>query len=212
MISQLRGTVTTLNLNSVVLDVGGVGYLVNAVPRTLGELTVGQEATLPTSLVVREDSMTLYGFTSARDRDVFDIITSVSGIGPKLGLAILAVHSAEELAAAVQNEDTKALTRVSGVGPKSASRIILELKGKLTLSADATATAAPAAQTEAEALAQAAEAQVVEGLTGLGWTEKEAKKVLAATLKAQPELAGASVPELLRAALRGVVAGTGVRS
>ncbi|KGF20806.1 MULTISPECIES: Holliday junction branch migration protein RuvA [Micrococcaceae] len=212
MISQLRGTVTTLNLNSVVLDVGGVGYLVNAVPRTLGELTVGQEATLPTSLVVREDSMTLYGFTSARDRDVFDIITSVSGIGPKLGLAILAVHSAEELAAAVQNEDTKALTRVSGVGPKSASRIILELKGKLTLSADATATAAPAAQTEAEALAQAAEAQVVEGLTGLGWTEKEAKKVLAATLKAQPELAGASVPELLRAALRGVGAGTGVRS
>ena len=212
MISQLRGTVTTLNLNSVVLDVGGVGYLVNAVPRTLGELTVGQEATLPTSLVVREDSMTLYGFTSARDRDVFDIITSVSGIGPKLGLAILAVHSAEELAAAVQNEDTKALTRVSGVGPKSASRIILELKGKLTLSADATATAAPAAQTEAEALAQAAEAQVVEGLTGLGWTEKEAKKVLAATLKAQPELTGASVPELLRAALRGVGAGTGVRS
>ena len=212
MISQLRGTVTTLSLNSVVLDVGGVGYLVNAVPRTLGELTVGQEATLPTSLVVREDSMTLYGFTSARDRDVFDIITSVSGIGPKLGLAILAVHSAEELAAAVQNEDTKALTRVSGVGPKSASRIILELKGKLTLSADATATAAPAAQTEAEALAQAAEAQVVEGLTGLGWTEKEAKKVLAATLKAQPELAGASVPELLRAALRGVGAGTGVRS
>lgn len=212
MISQLRGTVTTLNLNSVVLDVGGVGYLVNAVPRTLGELTVGKEATLPTSLVVREDSMTLYGFTSARDRDVFDIITSVSGIGPKLGLAILAVHSAEELAAAVQNEDTKALTRVSGVGPKSASRIILELKGKLTLTADATATAAPAAQTEAEALAQAAEAQVVEGLTGLGWTEKEAKKVLAATLKAQPELAGASVPELLRATLRGVGAGTGVRS
>lgn len=212
MISQLRGTVTALNLNSVVLDVGGVGYLVNAVPRTLGELTVGQEATLPTSLVVREDSMTLYGFTSARDRDVFDIITSVSGIGPKLGLAILAVHSAEELAAAVQNEDSKALTRVSGVGPKSASRIILELKGKLTLSADATATAAPAAQTEAEALAQAAEAQVVEGLTGLGWTEKEAKKVLAATLKAQPELTGASVPELLRAALRGVGAGTGVRS
>ena len=124
----------------------------------------------------------------------------------------MAVHSAEELAAAVQNEDTKALTRVSGVGPKSTSRIILELKGKLTLSADATATAAPAAQTEAEALAQAAEAQVVEGLTGLGWTEKEAKKVLAATLKAQPELAGASVPELLRAALRGVGAGTGVRS
>lgn len=212
MISQLRGTVVALNLNSVVLDVNGVGYLVNAVPRTLGELTVGEEATLPTSLVVREDSMTLFGFSTARDRDVFEIITTVSGIGPKLGLAILAVHSADELAAAVHSEDTKALTRVSGVGPKSASRIILELKGKLTLSEDAPAEAAPAPETESEALARAAETQVIEGLTGLGWTEKEAKKVLAATLKAQPELAGASVPELLRATLRGVGAGTGVRS
>ncbi|WP_304272828.1 Holliday junction branch migration protein RuvA [Pseudoglutamicibacter cumminsii] len=212
MISQLRGTVVALNLNSVVLDVNGVGYLVNAVPRTLGELTVGEEATLPTSLVVREDSMTLFGFSTARDRDVFEIITTVSGIGPKLGLAILAVHSADELAAAVQSEDTKALTRVSGVGPKSASRIILELKGKLTLAGDAPAEAAPVPETESEALARAAETQVIQGLTGLGWTEKEAKKVLAATLKAQPELAGASVPELLRATLRGVGAGTGVRS
>ncbi|WIK84402.1 Holliday junction branch migration protein RuvA [Pseudoglutamicibacter albus] len=212
MISQLRGTVVALNLNSVVLDVNGVGYLVNAVPRTLGELTVGEEETLPTSLVVREDSMTLFGFSTVRDRDVFEVITTVSGIGPKLGLAILAVHSADELAAAVQSEDTKALTRVSGVGPKSASRIILELKGKLTLSGDAPAEAAPAPETESEALVRAAEAQVIEGLTGLGWTEKEAKKVLAATLKAQPELAGASVPELLRATLRGVGAGTGVRS
>ena len=175
MISQLRGTVVALNLNSVVLDVNGVGYLVNAVPRTLGELTVGEEATLPTSLVVREDSMTLFGFSTVRDRDVFEIITTVSGIGPKLGLAILAVHSADELAAAVQSEDTKALTRVSGVGPKSASRIILELKGKLTLSADVPAEQSPAPETEADALARAAEAQVVEGLTGLGWTEKEAK-------------------------------------
>lgn len=212
MISQLRGTVVALNLNSVVLDVNGVGYLVNAVPRTLGELTVGEEATLPTSLVVREDSMTLFGFSTVRDRDVFGIITTVSGIGPKLGLAILAVHSADELAAAVQGEDTKALTRVSGVGPKSASRIILELKGKLTLSGDAPAEATPAPETESEALARAAEVQVIEGLTGLGWTEKEAKKVLAATLKAQPELTGASVPELLRATLRGVGAGSGVRS
>ncbi|MBM7796836.1 Holliday junction branch migration protein RuvA [Pseudoglutamicibacter cumminsii] len=212
MISQLRGTVVALNLNSVVLDVNGVGYLVNAVPRTLGELTVGEEETLPTSLVVREDSMTLFGFSTVRDRDVFEVITTVSGIGPKLGLAILAVHSADELAAAVQSEDTKALTRVSGVGPKSASRIILELKGKLTLSGDAPAEAAPAPETESEALVRAAEAQVIEGLTGLGWTEKEAKKVLAATLKAQPELAGASVPELLRATLRGVGAGSGVRS
>ena len=212
MISQLRGTVVALNLNSVVLDVNGVGYLVNAVPRTLGELTVGEESTLPTSLVVREDSMTLFGFSTVSDRDVFEIITTVSGIGPKLGLAILAVHSADELAAAVQSEDTKALTRVSGVGPKSASRIILELKGKLTLSGDAPAEAAPAPETESEALARAAETQVIEGLTGLGWSEKEAKKVLASTLKAQPELAGASVPELLRATLRGVGAGAGVRN
>ena len=122
MISSLTGTVQAVALNTAVIDVNGFGMLVNATPGTLSGLHQGREATVFTSMVVREDSMTLFGFATAEERDVFDVLISVSGIGPRTGLAILAVHSPEEVRIAANTKDTAAFTKVSGIGPKGASR------------------------------------------------------------------------------------------
>jgi holliday junction DNA helicase RuvA len=192
MISSLRGVVAHVGLNSAVVDVNGFGMLVQATPQTLGGLHVGREAELATTMVVREDSMTLYGFTDASQREVFETLTSVSGVGPRLGLAALAVHSPEAIRVAASSGDSKAFSKVPGIGPKLAGRIVLELAGKLVPLGE---EAAPAAAGWKD--------QVVEAMTGLGWSEKDAGAAVDATAEENPETAAAGdIGELLRLTLR----------
>ena len=188
MIAQLTGTVAHVGAASCVLDVSGVGYLVNSTPETLATLRVGVEVRLFTHLVVREDAMVLFGFASARERDTFEALQSVQGVGPRLALALLAVHSPDALAAAVASADKAALERVPGVGAKVASRLLLELGGKLTL---------PAAGSH---IAGDAREDVVEALVGLGWTAKAAQS--AVTEVADQPIGDDEVPSTLRAALQ----------
>lgn len=197
MISFVRGPVASLSLSQAVIDVNGVGMLVIATPKTLGRLHVGEEATLVTAMVVREDSMTLYGFAEDREREIFDILTSVSGIGPRLALAILSVLEPESIAAGVANGDGKAFTKVPGVGPKVAGRIVLELKGKLH------PLATPGMPSPAAAAPMEWKDQVVAAMTSLGWNDRDANKAIDAALATEPELAeGGNVPAVLRATLR----------
>lgn len=196
MISFIRGPVAQLSLAQAVIDVNGVGMLVHATPKTLGELRLGVESTLTTSMIVREDSMTLYGFVDAQEREVFDILLSVSGIGPRLALAILAVLEPEAIRRAVADGDGKAFTKVPGVGPKVAGRIVLELKGKLVPTGVAVSPTQPGAP-------MAWKDQVIAAMTSLGWNEKDALKSIDAAIAAEPELAvTANVPAVLRATLR----------
>lgn len=198
MISSLKGEVRHVGLTSAVIEVSGFGMLVQATPQTLSELHVGIEATVHTSMVVREDSMTLFGFAETGEREVFEVLLSVAGIGPRLALAVLAVHTPEEVRIAASTGDAKAFTKVSGIGPKGAQRIVLELAGKLVPTGEAVPAAA-AASTGGPAWM----GQVLEALTGLGWTEKDAEKAIAATTDTQPELAAAgNVGEILRSVLR----------
>lgn len=208
MIAQLTGTVASVTLNSLVLDVGGVGYLVQSTPRALASAQQGEPFTVHTSLVVREDSMTLFGFDSVRDRETFEILVSVQGIGPRLALAILSVHPSEQIARAAATEDTKAFTQVPGIGPKGAQRIVLELKGKLI----PTGEESEAASAPVVAGAEERVAQVIAGLAGLGWSEKDAGKAVASALKEDPSLEDASVAELLRRVLSGIGRGVGTRA
>ena len=131
MIATLTGQVARIDLDSLVLEVGGIGYLVRTTPQALMATRHGAELTLHTELVVREDSMTLYGFPHPDEAETFRIVQSVSGIGPRTALAVLAVLEPEELRRAVAEQDAKTITRTPGIGPKVASRMLLELNGKL---------------------------------------------------------------------------------
>ncbi|MFL6098470.1 MAG: Holliday junction branch migration protein RuvA [Actinomycetales bacterium] len=197
MIATVRGRVTALGLDSAVVEVGGVGILVQAAPGTLAGLAVGHEATLFTSLVVREESLTLFGFLSDDERSTFETVQTVSGIGPRLALAMLAVHEPDGLRRAVATEDLVALTRVPGIGRKGAQRLVLELKDRL-------GAPGPAARAESVTAVPAAEGrpQVRDALVGLGWSSKAADDALDSVLA---DADGADAPDvagLLRAALR----------
>ncbi len=205
MISSLTGTVQAVTLNTAVINVNGFGMLIQATPGTLATLHVGREATVHTSMVVREDSMTLFGFATPDEREVFEVVIGISGVGPRTGLAILAVHTPEDVRIAANTKDTAAFTKVSGIGPKGASRIVLELNGKLIPTGVDTATARPGT-------GSVWEPQVIEALTGLGWTEKDAQSTLKALGKANPEVVETgNVSEILRAALRSMSTGTRAR-
>lgn len=199
MISSLRGTVTHLGLSSAVLEVGGVGMAVQATPQTLSALRLGEEARVSTALIVREDSLTLFGFADDDEREVFETLLTVSGVGPRLALAVLAVLDPEAIRVAAHGEDSKAFTTVPGIGPKVAGRIVLELKGKLVPHGTGT-PGAPLLPVSGE---EAWKPQVVAALSSLGWSEKDAASNIDKALKDSPELAEAgSVPEVLRATLR----------
>jgi Holliday junction DNA helicase RuvA len=194
LIAFVSGTVAAVTLTSAVVDVGGVGLEVMCTPGTLASLRTGQQATLPTSMVVREDSLTVFGFTDDDEKQCFELVQTASGVGPKLAQAMLAVLSPDDLRTAVSAEDVKTLTRVPGIGQKGAQRIILELRDRLGAPAGAPrgpVGAAPAAPWRD---------QVQQGLVGLGWSAKEADKAVETVA---PE-AGDSpdVGALLRAALR----------
>jgi Holliday junction DNA helicase RuvA len=197
MIAHVRGRVAALTLTSAVVEVGGIGMELLCTPDTLAGLRIGQEVTLASSLVVREDSLTLFGFADENERSMFELVQTASGVGPKLAQAMLAVLPPEALRAAVANEDVKTLTCVPGIGQKGAQRIILELKDRVgpAPATPTSATAEPAAQS-------AWKAQVQQGLVGLGWSAKEADKAVAAVEADQQPGPDADVAGLLRAALR----------
>ncbi len=195
MIAALRGNVLSIEPTAAVIEAGGVGYAVQATPATLAGLRVGQEAFVHTSLVVREDSMTLFGFADADEREVFDALQTVSGVGPKLALTILATLTPDQLRQAVANADIAALTRVSGVGKKGAQRLVLEIGAKL----------GPRRGGDFEApSSNARSGDVVAALVGLGFSERDAESAFSQVEKATPE---AEVPELLRASLKILGAG-----
>ncbi len=194
MIASVRGRVAAVRLDGAVVEVGGVGLAVQATPATLASLRTGQEAELATSLVVREDSLTLFGFADADERDVFETLQTVSGVGPRLALAMLAVHSPEGLRRAVATDDLTALCRVPGIGRKGAQRIVLDLADRLGGPSE------PARQGVAAPATASGAPDVVEALVGLGWNVKQAEAAVQ-TVRAADD-APRDQTSLLRAALR----------
>ncbi|MBT2554848.1 Holliday junction branch migration protein RuvA [Arthrobacter sp. ISL-5] len=197
MISFLRGTVAHVGLSTAVIDLNGAGMSVYATPQTLSKLRTGEEGKLFTSLIVREDSLTLFGFATDDEREVFDVLLSVSGVGPRLALAVLAVHDPEAIRVAAHTGDSKSFTKVPGIGPKVAGRIVLELAGKLVPHGT---PAAPAPAASAESVWKP---QVVAAMTSLGWSEKDATGSIDKALADSPDLAEqGNVAEILRTTLR----------
>jgi holliday junction DNA helicase RuvA len=188
VISHLDGTVCAIAPEGAVIEVGGVGLLVQCTPGTLATLRTGTRARVATSLVVREDALTLYGFASDDERDVFELAQTASGVGPRLALAMLASFSPDQLRRAIAAEDITALTRVPGIGRKGAQRIVLELAGRLgspgmTASAGAAGAAVPGPR------AAPWRDQVRAGMVNLGWPSRDAEQAIAAV---EADLAGAA--------------------
>ena len=195
MISSVRGEVLTVGLDHAVVEVGGVGLAVQATPNTLARLRRGQQARLDTALVVREDSLTLFGFTDASERELFGLLQTVSGVGPRLALATLAVLDPAALSHALADGNLTTLMSVPGIGRKGAERLVVELRDKVAppSAADADDGARPSA-----VAAGTLRDQVVEALVGLGFAAKPAEKAV-------DEVLGAGGPSdssgVLRAAL-----------
>ena len=202
MIAFVSGKVAEVTLTSAVLEVGGVGLELHCTPGTLATLRVGDPAKLPTCMIVREESLTLFGFLDDDEKSVFGLLLTASGVGPKLAQAMLAVHSPDELRRAVTTEDVKTLTVVPGIGHKGAQRIILELKDRI----GAPTGAHRGRQPEARSADAAWRSQVHAGLVGLGWSTKEADNAVDAVASEADDARGAGaepqVAALLRSALR----------
>ena len=172
MIASLSGTVAAVRDQTCIVDVSGVGYLVHITSEHKRTLSVGERNVFFTSLVVREDSMTLFGFESPESTEIFEVLLSVSGVGPRSALAILSELSPAEILTAVVDENDAAFKKVSGIGPKTAKLIIVQLAGKISsLAHSSHASASPHPSTEAETV-------VLNALVGLGWNEKIAQEAL----------------------------------
>lgn len=198
MIASLRGCVAHVGLDHLVVEVGGVGMFVHTTPATASGCRRGEAVELATHLVVREDSLTLYGFSARPDRDMFEILQTVSGVGPRLALAMLSVMGPDELSRALSTGDAKALTTIPGIGAKSAQRLVLELRDKVgVLHGGSGPAASPRAQVGGAA---GWREPVTEALTGLGWSSKQASDAVDRVAASAPE--GADVATLLRLALR----------
>ncbi len=192
MISSVRGEVLSIGLDHAVVEVGGVGLAVQATPATLATLRRGEHASLHTALVVREDSLTLFGFAEAEARELFGLLLTVSGIGPRLALAALAVLEPEALRTALADGNSTVLTQVPGIGKKGAERLTLELRDKVL------ATGPQADAEPGTSAAAAVRGEVVEALVGLGFAAKQAEQTVD---KVAAEHADADTSGLLRAAL-----------
>jgi holliday junction DNA helicase RuvA len=191
VIAHLDGTVSSVAPDGAVIDVGGVGLLVQCTPGTLAGLRAGERARVATSLVVREDALTLYGFAAEDERNTFELLQTASGVGPRLALAMLAVFSPDALRRAVATEDLAALTTVPGIGRKGAQRIVLELAGRLGSPGDGLAAGPAVAGHGAAVRAPSWRDQVRAGLVSLGWQAREADQAIAAV---EPELLGDPAP------------------
>ena len=171
MIASVRGIVLSVTLDHAVIEVGGIGLAVRTTPGTLATLRRGETARLATTLVVREDSLTLFGFATDAAKELFELVQSVSGVGPKIALALLAVLDPEQLRAALAGGDTTALMRAPGIGRKGAERLVLELRDKVG--------AAGLSAVPVIGVGSAWKPQLVEALTGLGFTAKQSEDALA---------------------------------
>jgi Holliday junction DNA helicase RuvA len=201
MIAHLNGTVAGISPDGAVLDIGGVGMRIQCTPGTLATFKPGERAQVATSLVVREDSLTLFGFATDDERNVFELLQTASGVGPRLALAMLAVHTPDALRRAIATEDLNALTMVPGVGKKGAQRIVLELKDRLGPpgeGGDGLPGTRPAQRTPGW------RDQVQSGLINLGWPARDADGAIAALEEDGTIVAGepVDVAAALRAALR----------
>jgi Holliday junction DNA helicase RuvA len=187
VIAHLDGLVATIAPEGAVIEVGGVGLLVQCTPGTLATLRTGERARVATSLVVREDALTLYGFAGDDERDVFELVQTASGVGPRLALAMLASFTPDGLRRAIAAEDVTALTRVPGIGRKGAQRIVLELAGRL--GSPGTGAGGPGGGAIPGPRAASWRDQVRAGLVNLGWPARDADQAIAAV---EAELAGPS--------------------
>lgn len=165
MIASLFGTVRSLQLTNLVIEVNGVGYQVQITAKTSAQLSVGRDYQLFTSMIVREDSMALYGFIENEERELFDLVQTVSGIGPKVALAITAAMNIDDFAYAINAKDESAIAAVPGIGKKGAQRLILELSGKLDFSHPVN-----------KSVGFSWRDQLIDALTGLGFTRKQAEQ------------------------------------
>jgi holliday junction DNA helicase RuvA len=190
MIASVRGEVLDVALDHVVIEAAGVGYKLMAAPSTLATLRRGSEARLITAMIVREDSMTLYGFPDADARDLFLTLLGVSGVGPKIALATLAVYDARALRQALADGDVAALTRVPGIGKRGAERMVLELRDKI----GPVGTSAAATSVNGHVV----RSPVIEALVGLGFAAKQAEEATEKVLANEPE---ATTSTALRSAL-----------
>ncbi|MCW2806592.1 MAG: ruvA [Marmoricola sp.] len=197
MIAFVRGRVAAVGLTSAVLEVGGVGLELQCTPDTIAGLRVGSEVRLPTSMVVREDSLTLFGFVDDDEKQMFELVQTASGVGPKLAQAMLAVHRPEALRRAVGSDDVKTLTTVPGIGQKGAQRIILELRDRIGVPTTTVSPSRPGAPATHDW-----QSQVQAGLVGLGWSVKEADQAVGYVTPQAEQMATPDVATLLRAALR----------
>ena len=202
MIASVNGTVAAITGDAAVVEVGGIGIAVRCTPTTLASIRPGQQVRLATSLVVREDSLTLFGFATDDERAVFEILQSVTGVGPRLAQAVLAVHSPDAVRSAVATDDVGALTLVPGVGKKGAQRLVLELKDKLgTPSTGGNVVRLPGQQGVG-----AWREQLRQALSGLGWSSREVDEALAAVgPEAEAAIAVGDEPDvaaLLKTSLR----------
>lgn len=194
MISRVRGQVLSIGLDHVVIEVGGVGLAITATPATLATLRTGDEAVLATTLVVREDSLTLFGFADPQARELFGLLQTVSGIGPRIAMATLAVLDPNQLRAALAESSIAVLTQVPGIGRKGAERLIIELRDKVG------ALAAVTAESVADGNGQV-RGHVVEALTGLGFAAKQAEQAVDAVLSGNGTADTATVLRTALAAL-----------
>lgn len=200
MIASLRGTVINIGLSSAVIECQGVGYEVTTTPNTLSRLIRGEEALILTTMVVREDAMKLYGFIDNESREMFAVLQTVSGLGPRLALACESVLSPLEIAQAIGNGDSKTLQRVPGVGKRMADRLIVELKDKVAaFSAGVVDPNQPQLSLgDAPVTSVVVVEQVTQALIGLGFSEKQSEEAVTFVLSVDP---GLDTSGALRAAL-----------
>jgi Holliday junction DNA helicase RuvA len=193
MISSVRGTVLAAQGSTAVIEVGGVGLAVQVTPQHAIGLRVGHEATLRTTLIVREDDLSLYGFADADELAVFDLLRSVTGVGPRSAMGVLAALDPNEIARAIAAEDDAAFRKVSGIGPKTAKLIVVSLAGKLAV--------VPQAHNQARPAAAPVRDSVLLALIGLGWPERTAVVAVDEALVTATDLERETMPSLLRIAL-----------
>ncbi|HET6302905.1 Holliday junction branch migration protein RuvA [Microbacterium sp.] len=194
MISSLHGRVAHADADHVVVEVGGVGYAVAVPPQVSRAARIGEELRLHTNLVVREDALSLFGFETREELVVFTQLLGVTGVGPKSALGVLSALSVDQIAEAVAADDEAPFRRVSGIGPKTAKLIVVQLAGKITPSRP---VGAPAQAGPADAVF----AQVAQALVGLGWSERVAAEAVASVASEAPDADRASVQALLRMTL-----------
>ena len=192
MIASLFVTIKSLKIDQLVIDVTGVGYLVNISSRTSGQLSLGRDAQIHTSMVVREDSLTLFGFLEVAERELFELLQTVSGIGPKVALAITQAMEISDLASAVKRRDENSISAIPGIGKKSAQRLILELEGKLDF-----------AIKDISIKELSWREEVIDALVGLGFSRRQAESALndLAASASAAELSALSSSERLKLAL-----------